>query len=332
MIGTQPARTPFGRVGRSVSRVGLGTYHLTSDRGVPHAEAVGMVREAVRLGVDVIDTAPLYGLGEAEFIVGEALRGLEHEVCVIDKIGRFEKSILARHGDACYRSPALQRAQFEHSLRLLGRDRLDLLLLHESDWREWWDEGAPGASGPVLDLVAQLREEGLIGAVGLSARKPAETRALIETDRFDAMLYVHYCNLVWQESVDDILPRATAHGMGVAIGAPYRQGLLLGGGAAQAGQLRAARRSSVPPGIIRRIEQAEKIAAEAGLSMPELGLRWLLAQPGVHTVMVGPRNIRELTENLAWAAAPPLGADLLDAVAQLRAIPTGAWTDGQEEA
>ncbi|MFD4156486.1 aldo/keto reductase [Streptomyces hydrogenans] len=324
MSATILPKSRFGRAGTAVSRIGLGTYHLTSDRSVPHEEAVTMVREAVRLGVTAIDTAPLYGLGEAEFIVGEALRPIEDEVFLINKVGRFEKSILARHGDACYRSKELIRAQFDHSMRLLGRDRLDMLLLHESDWAEWWDD-LTAARGPVMELVDELKAEGRIGGVGLSARKPEETRRLCDTGRFDSILYVHYCNLVWQESVDEILPHAEAQDMGVAIGAPYRQGLLLGGGAEQAARLRAERRASVPPGIVRRIEEAERIAAEAGLSMPELGLRWLLSQSRVHTVMVGPRTVRELEQNVEWAAKPPLEESLLKEIAGLQAIEPGSW-------
>lgn len=326
MTATHLPTARFGRGGRTVSRIGLGTYHLTSDRFVPHAEAVSMIREAVRLGVTAIDTAPLYGMGEAEFIVGEALRGVGDDVYLVNKIGRFEKSIVARHGDACYKSTDLMRAQFEHSMRLLGRDRIDMLLLHESDWVEWWD-GRPGSPSPVLELAEALRSEGRIGGVGLSTRKPAETRELCDSGRFDAMLYVHYCNLVWQESVDEILPNAAAQDMGVAIGAPYRQGLLLGGGAEQAQRLRAERRNSVPPGIVQRIEEAERIAAEAGMSMPELGLRWLLSQSNVHTVMVGPRNVRELEQNVEWAAKPALEESLLKEIADLRTIEPGSWED-----
>jgi aryl-alcohol dehydrogenase-like predicted oxidoreductase len=314
--------TAFHETG--VARIGLGTYHLTSDRGVPHEHAVRMVRAAVSAGVRVIDTAPLYGVGEAEQIVGEALAGWPGDVFLVDKIGRFEKSIVQRHGDAGYRDPALMRAQFEHSLRLLRRDYVDLLLLHESDWVEWWDD-LPSADGPVMDVVAALREEGRIGGVGLSARKTRETVQLCATGRFDALLFVHYCNLVWQESVRSVLPAATSRDMGVAIGAPYRQGLLLGGGPQLAQRLREQRRGSVPPGIVTRIELAEKIAAEAGLSMPELGLRWLLAQPGPGVVLVGPRTVAELDQNLEWAAKPPLQPDVTAALARLTDIEPGSW-------
>lgn len=322
------ATTTFGRTNRTVSRVGLGTYHLTSDRRVPHDEAIELVRESVRLGVRMIDTAPMYGLGEAEQIVGEALDGLDSDdIYLIDKVGRFEKSILARLGNDCYASAELICAQFEHSLRLLGRDRLQLLLLHESDWTEWWPGGVFGADGPAMDALEKLQAEGLVESIGLSTRRPQQTRALCDTGRFDAMLYVHLCNMVWQESVSDVLPHAVAQDMGVAIGAPFKQGLLLGGGKEQRDKLLKERKPGVPPGIIERIIRAEKIAADAGLSMPEMGLRWLLSQPGVDTVVVGPRSVREMQENLAWSEAGPLEPSLMEAIAGLREVPVGSWEE-----
>lgn len=321
--------TTFGRTGRTVSRVGLGTYHLTSDRHVAHEEAIDLVRESVRLGVTLIDTAPMYGLGEAEQIVGEALAPLEQadDVYVMDKVGRFEKSILNRLGDECYVSKDLIRAQFEHSMRLLGRDRLDLLMLHESDWTQWWPGGRFGADGPALEALEELKADGRIAGYGLSTRREEETRTLCRTGRFDAMLYVHRCNLVWQESVDDVLPVAAEHDMGVAIGAPYKQGLLLGGGAEQSARLRRERKAGVTPGIIERIERAEAVAADAGLSMPEMGLRWLLSQEGVDSVVVGPRSVAEMEQNLQWAADGPLPPDLLDQIAAIRSIRPGTWEE-----
>ncbi|UJW30280.1 aldo/keto reductase [Saccharothrix sp. AJ9571] len=319
------APRPFGRLPVRVSPLGLGTYHLTADRLVPHDEALRLVRAAADAGITLYDTAPMYGLGEAEAILAEALGTRLGEQVVIDKIGRFEKSIVARLGDRGYREPAVMLAQFEHSLRVLGLERLPVLLLHESDWDQWWDDTPGGLSGPVLDLVAQLRSRGLVGGVGLSVRKPERAEQLIRSGLFDAMLFVHYYNIVWQEAGQSAIRTAAEHDLGIAIGAPYRQGLLTSTDPALLDQLTAERRSSVPPGVIERIGACQDIARGAGLSMPELGLRWLLDDRRVHSVVVGPRSVAELAENVRWAGTGPLPAEVTAELGKITDIPVGAW-------
>ena len=79
----------FGRTGEIVSEIGLGTYHLTRDKGVPRDEALRVVDDALRLGVNVIDTAPLYGQGESEEILGIALEGRTAPYFLATKVGHF---------------------------------------------------------------------------------------------------------------------------------------------------------------------------------------------------------------------------------------------------
>ena len=294
-----------------MSRLGLGTYHLTSDRYVSNASARALTSAAIARGINVIDTAPMYGLGEAERIVGEVLKNTKERPNVIGKVGRFEKSILARLAAEAYGDPGLMHAQLDHSLTLLGIDRLPLLLIHETDWAEWGLGDQPEHS-PVWAFVEEARRDGRIGAVGLSVRKPAVAAGLAETGLFDAMLFVHYHNVIWQEVATEALAAAHRHDMGVAIGAPFRQGLLVDGSPSAVEALRAQRRAAVPPGVIRRIEMTYDISQQHGMSMVELGLRWLLSDPRVHTTIVGPRSLQELQQNVDFAHAGPLDDNLLE--------------------
>ena len=315
----------FGRLPFEVSRLGLGTYHLTSDRLVAHHEALRLVRAAAASGVSVYDTAPMYGLGEAEAILAEALGRKLGEQVLIDKIGRFEKSIMMRHGDRGYRDPAVMRAQFEHSLRILGVEQLPVLLIHESDWTQWWD-GPDEVSGPVLGFVEDLRSRGLVRGVGLSVRQTERAERLIHSGLFDAMLFVHYYNMVWQEAGAGAIQAAADRTMGIAIGAPYRQGLLTSTDPTLLDFLTAERRSSVPPGIIQRIGACQDIARAAGMTMLELGLRWLLTDQRIHTVVVGPQSEQELHDDVRWANAGPLPAALMAELVRVSDIPVGEWT------
>lgn len=318
--------TAHRRIAVPTSRLGLGTYHLTSDRGVPHAEALDVVRAACDAGITVFDTAPMYGLGEAELILRRALgdRLSSGELLVVDKVGRFESSILKRLGDTCYTDPAAVLRQLEHSLRVLELDKLPLLLLHETDWAEWWPDGSRD-DAPVVEFVREAKRRGLVEHVGISARKRPESVDLIRTGLFDAILYVHYYNVVWQEAGDDVIAAADEAGLVVLIGAPYRQGLLLQHDRASLKALRAERRTSVPPGAVDRIELVQAVADEIGMSMPQLGLRWLLSDPRVDSVVVGPRSTAELATNLRWAGEGPLDPVVLDRLRAVRHIDLGTW-------
>lgn len=313
-------RVPFGNLGVDISRLGLGTYCLTSERDIRHDTAIKTVRHAVGRGVNLLDTAPLYGAGEAQQLVGEALIGSAPAPIIIDKVGRFEASIVRRRAEEAYRNPALIRAQAEHGLRTIRRDRVDVMLIHESDDPAWWEE-PDKAKGPVMGALEDLRAEGRIGHIGLSVRDPDRAVALIETGRFDVLLYVHYYNFVWQEPGDAVLEVAERRGMGIVIGAPYRRGALLDGSEETIAARRLADHPDYPPGVLERLRRAQQLADAAGIPLAEMGLRFLLSDGRVDSVLVGAEDITQLDENISWATAGPLRDDLLASIRALREVP-----------
>jgi D-threo-aldose 1-dehydrogenase len=210
-------------------------------------------------------------------------------------------------------------------LRLLEMDRLPLLLLHETDWAEWWP-GSDHRNAPVMRFVREAKDRGLVQHVGISARKRSESTQLIRTGLFDAILYVHYYNVVWQDAGDDVIAAADDAGMTVLIGAPYRQGLLIENDGSSLASLRTRRRASVPPGAIDRIERVQAVSREIGMSMPQLGLRWLLSDPRIDSILVGPRSTTELAENLQWVDEGPLDAEVLNRLSKIREIELGVWS------
>jgi aryl-alcohol dehydrogenase-like predicted oxidoreductase len=146
------------------SRIGLGTAQLGSDEGGPlwfgpqdRESAVATVRAALDAGIDWLDTAPFYGWGRAEEIVGAAVRGRRDEVTILTKCGtiRLPDGSWAENGSA-----AAVRADLEASLIRLGTERVDVLQLHD-----------PDPAVPVEDTVgamAELVAEGKVAALGLS--------------------------------------------------------------------------------------------------------------------------------------------------------------------
>src|SRR5262245_8759384 len=146
------------------NRFGLGTAPLGSYEGGPlwwgpqdRATAVLTVRAALDAGVDWVDTAPFYGWGRAEEIVGEAIRGRRDEVTVLTKCGTIRRPDGSWADDG---SPAAVRADLEASLTRLGTDHVDALQLHDPD---------PGvAVEETVGALAELMAEGKVGAIGLS--------------------------------------------------------------------------------------------------------------------------------------------------------------------
>ncbi len=317
-------KTKFGRTNWMTSRLGLGTYQLTPDRRVPKKEAIKLIQKSLELGLTIIDTAPLYGGGQAEALIGEALKGKEEQYKLINKVGRFEVGGYRKVYKEAYKDADMIRSQFDFSLKLLNRNKIDMLLIHESDWELWWND-YDTAKGPVMEVIEELRKEGLIDYFGLSTRDPELTLKLIQTNLFDSILYVHYFNMVWQEAGDTVISLAAQKNMGVSIGAPYRQGLLVNTNNEIIKTLERERRKDIPPGIVERIRQVHKLSKESGISMPELGLRFLLTNPNVDVVFVGPKNVKELEENVLWSQKGPLPKDIYQELLDLRKIKLGTW-------
>jgi aryl-alcohol dehydrogenase-like predicted oxidoreductase len=146
------------------NRIGLGTAPLGSYEGGPlwwgpqdRAAAVATVRAALDAGVDWVDTAPFYGWGRAEEIVGEAIRGRRDEVTVLTKCGTIRRPDGSWADDG---SPAAVRADLEASLTRLGTDHVDALQLHDPDPAVRVEE--------TVGALAELVAEGKVGAIGLS--------------------------------------------------------------------------------------------------------------------------------------------------------------------
>ena len=311
----------FGSTGLTVSRLGLGTYCLVSERGVSHQEAEGIMAKADELGISLIDTAPLYGCGEAEQIVGEYVDPSSRTV-IFDKIGRFEASIVRRRADEAYRSHELIKAQVSHSLRTLRRESLDCMFIHEADDEAWGGELVSG-SAPVLEVLQELKDKGVVKSIGISLRDPSLAAELAATNLYDAVLFVHYANIVWQESKTVAVEAASASGMGIAIGAPFRRGVLLDGSKIRIEQLLRDRPKGFTSGAIERLRRLQKLANTSGLTLGELGLRYLLSDTRIHSVLVGVETPAQLTENARWAANGPLPREIMEAIIAVREVELG---------
>ncbi len=148
----------LGRTGIEVSRIGLGGLFL-ADWFNDQAGAAALVRRAIETGINYIDTAPTYGNSEEQ--LGGALRETDAPLVLSTKLGGRPKPFDARDKDALF-------ASFDESLRLLGRSRVDLLLIHEPDrprQYDWWEDfdSAAGLSSASFSAYSRSRTAALAG-------------------------------------------------------------------------------------------------------------------------------------------------------------------------
>jgi aryl-alcohol dehydrogenase-like predicted oxidoreductase len=292
-------RRVLGRTGLEVSELALGGLFVASFASSLD-DARATVSRALDLGITYIDTAPTYG--DSEKVLGLALEGEARPLVLSTKLGGRPQPFKPQDAASLH-------ASVEESLRLLGRERIDILMIHEPDrpgqydwWTDWED-----FNGPVLEVLAELKKSGLIRFTGLGGTTTHELARIIRTGRFDVALIAYNYSLLWREAGLEAIPAAREMGMGVVIGSPLQQGAL-------------SRRydqeieSGAPWMSKPRREQFKALYAyqqEIGLPLAELGLRFVLSNPDISTVLVGATSALEVEKNVAAAAKGPLPAAVM---------------------
>jgi aryl-alcohol dehydrogenase-like predicted oxidoreductase len=301
------AERVLGRTGLRVRCLGMGGAFITSRASPDRAAAHRAIRRALDLGVNYLDTAPSYA--DSEEVLGEALRGVPADAYFLaTKLGGRPQPFDPRDTRAL-------RASVEASLRLLGRDYLDVLLVHEPDrpgQYDWWTDW-DRFEGPVNDLLAELKEAGVIRFTGLGGTTAYELAHVMATGRYDVVLTAFNYSLLWREAAIAVLPEAQRQQMGVIAGSPLQQGALA---RRYDEEVAAGARWFSPP----RREQYRRLYAladEAGLSLPEIGIRFVLSNPDVSLTLMGARSVAEVEENVRAAEQGPLPADLLARLQEL---------------
>lgn len=311
----------LGRTGLSITECSLGTFHLTTDFLTPHNEALCICRRAAALGINFIDTAAMYGAGESQAIISEALGSFSSELVIADKVGWFSRGVCSWQETKSYKSKELIRRQFEHSLYLLKREYVDILYIHESDWDDWWDDFKT-ARGPVMQFLLEVKREGKIRFMGVSGCDTDKLTLLVKTGLFDTVLTFDNYDLVSKKAREKLIPTAKKQNVGVILGAPFRQGLL-------AKKDEAAIQERVKEGRLT-LEEAEKVkkvyrlSDENGIPLPEMAIRFLLADKDIAAIIPGPRTVEELENNVASAMKGELPSDVLRKLEEIEKTPLGS--------
>lgn len=304
----------LGRSGLEVPVVAFGAWAIGGWQwgGTDEEAAVAAIRAGIDAGMTAVDTAPIYGFGRSEELVGRAIAGRREEVQVLTKAGLrwdAEEGELAYDGRGddgqplrIFRNgrPASLRQEVEASLRRLGIEVIDLLQLH------WPDRTTP--VGESLGALGDLQREGLVRAVGVSNFSPAQLdearRALGDVPL--ASTQERY-SLVDRGIEPAALRWAREHDVGVLAYSPLEQGLLTGRVSSERrfppGDERA-RRASFSPENRRRVnallqEVVAPVAERLGATPAQVVLAWTVAQPGITCALAGARTPEQARENAA---------------------------------
>jgi aryl-alcohol dehydrogenase-like predicted oxidoreductase len=298
----------LGRTGLKISRLSLGGLFVNASPGSLD-EAKRAVARAVELGINYIDTAPTYG--QSEEVLGQVFKDVKGPFVISTKLGG-KPDPFKPQDKACL------MASVENSLKLLGRDHIDILMVHEPDRVQqynWWTDW-DAVNGPVLEVLEDLKRKGVISHTGLGGTTTAQMGHLCRSGKFDVVLTAYQYSLLYREAATEVIPVAKAAGMGVVVGSPLQQGALSrkhpAATDASTTWLSSARRE--------QFRQLYALVDECGISLPELGTRFVLSNPQVDTVLMGVSNAAELNANVSAAEKGPLPADLARRIDQIAAL------------
>ncbi len=297
----------LGKTGLRVSELGLGGLFISSVGG-EFEQAKRAILRAIELGVNYIDTAPGYANSEA--VLGKVLREVDTPLILSTKLGGRPQPFKPQDKDCLMQS-------VKESLRLLGRDYIDMLLIHEPDrpgQYDWWSD--PEAFyGPVLEVLDELKRDGVIGYTGLGGTTAYELAHIIRTGRFDVVLTAFNYSLLWREAEREVLPAAKEQNMGIIIGSPLQQGAL----ARRYDEVYDGARWLSSPRREQFMALYDFVEA-LGIPLPELALRFVISNPDISCVLMGARSEQEVTQNVASVEKGPLPADVLACLDEIAAM------------
>jgi D-threo-aldose 1-dehydrogenase len=302
------------------SRLGLGTSplgNLYTEVGDSQARAV--VDAAWEAGIRSFDTAPHYGLGLAERRLGAALAGRPREEFLLStKVGRLlvpDPTGAGRLDDDGFAVPATLRRVWdfsaagvlralESSLERLGLDRVDVVYLHDPD--DHWDQ----AVGEAVPALVELREQGVIGAIGVGMNQWRMPARFVRESDVDVVMLAGRYTLLEQPALAEFLPLCAERGVDVVAAGVFNSGLLARHEVPDDAthDYRAA-----PADLIDRARRIAAVCARHGTTLPTAALWFPLGHPAVTGAVVGARTEAEIRANVAALTAPPppeLWADL----------------------
>jgi aryl-alcohol dehydrogenase-like predicted oxidoreductase len=313
----------FGNTGVKVSPLCLGAMMFGAWGNPDHDESIRIIHRALDAGINFVDTADVYSRGESEEIVGKALAGGKREHVVL------ATKVHGKMGDDPNEFGNTRRwiiKEVENSLRRLGTDWIDLYQIHRPEADTDIDE----TLGALTDLVRAGKVR-YIGSSTFPASQIVEAQWVAERrgrERFVSEQPPY--SLLIRAVENDVLPTCRRHGMGVIPWSPLGGGWLSGRYRLGADLPESRRAQMLPsrydmslPGNQRKLEAADALAVlaeEAGITLIELAIAFVIRHPAVTAAIIGPRTMEQLESQLT-AADVVLSDDILDRIDEI--VPPG---------
>ena len=309
----------LGQSDLHVTAIGLGCWVMGGWMwgGADDADSVAAIRRAVELGVNFIDTAPVYGQGHSEELVGKAIDGIRDQVVVATKCGLVwgdrpgREFFVGPDGVAIRRilEPASIVRECEDSLRRLKTGVIDLYQCH------WPDPGTPPSV--TMPALIRLREQGKIREIGVSNFSVSDMRACMTHGPLtsDQPQY----NMLDRSIEAEILPFCRNNRIGVIAYSPLARGLLTGKVTMRRKFADDDHRGNLPwfqpPNRKRVLEflgKLKPVADRHGATPGEVAINWVISQKGVTTAIVGARDPGQVEENVKAAEFRLTRSDLAE--------------------
>ncbi|MFY7066473.1 aldo/keto reductase family protein [Nocardiopsis changdeensis] len=303
----------LGKSGLAVSEIAYGNW-ITHGSQVEEDAAVACVRAALDAGITTFDTADVYARGKAEEVLGRALKGERRDgLEIFSKVywpmgpGKNDRGLSRKH---------IIRG-VEDTLRRLGTDYLDLYQAHR------FDHGAPLEE--TLRAFEDLVRQGKVLYVGVSewnAEQIERALKIADESGFDRIVSNQpQYNMLWRVIESEVVPVSRREGLGQVVWSPIAGGILTGKykpGAPLPENTRATDPNSKhfiadrvgDQELLERVQKLAPLAAEAGLTLPQLAVAWVLQNDNVSTAIVGATRPEQVRDNVQ-AAGVKLDAELL---------------------
>jgi D-threo-aldose 1-dehydrogenase len=314
----------LGGTSVEVTVLGLGGATLGGNMAqLTDADARTLVTDAFDSGIRYFDTAPFYGYGRSEHMVGDGLRRQEGWV-LSTKVGRRLKPRrtpqstndpwtvpLSFEPWFDYSYDGTMRS-YEDSLQRLGLDHIDILYLHDVDsythGEDEWPKMHRKAMEGAFRAMEELRRAGDIKAIGIGVNQAQPIADALAHGQWDCFLLAGRYTLLEQEPLETLFPAVAKHGASIVIGGPFNSGILAG--------RETWNYSKAPAYVLDRVKAIARVCDAHGVPLASAALQFPLAHPLVASVIPGPRSADELTQIIAWTEA---------------AIPPSLWSDLKNE-
>src|ERR671931_2151543 len=302
-------RVQLGRTGLTVTRMGMGTGPL----GMVHDDAAwsGIVRAAWEAGIRTFDTSPYYGFGNSERRLGKLLAERPRaELVLATKVGRLlrPEGRIDKFAEAFYYpegmpddvprtvydySAAATAQSLQESRERLGLERIDIAHIHDIVELDTGVSHVREAIAEAFPVLAELREKGVIAAVGAGVQVNEVLVELARSCDFDCFLLAGRYTLLDQSGLDQALPLCAEKGIAVIVGSPYNTGILHHPGPDSTFDF-----VQAPAHLIERAMELERACKRHGVPLPAAAIQFPLGHPAVAMVLTGAMAAAELEENV----------------------------------